>query len=167
MSNQHTRDIAGGATHSYVILQVGFYFAFMQSYFAFLIYAGIFGAGSYFLLPTYSPLFALANGLWSIIFVEWWRRQEIDLAVRWGVRGCARIQNRRAAFKADKEVEDPVSGQRVPVFSAWKRLGRQSLQLPFALLTCGLLASLFAGVFAIEIFLSEVYNGPGKSLFVR
>ncbi|KAF8453652.1 plasma membrane stress response protein-like protein [Terfezia claveryi] len=146
--------------------KVGFYFAFMQSYFAFLIYAGIFGAGSYFLLPAYSPLFALANGLWSIIFVEWWRRQEIDLAVRWGVRGCARIQNRRAAFKADKEVEDPVSGQRVPVFSAWKRLGRQSLQLPFALLTCGLLASLFAGVFAIEIFLSEVYNGPGKSLFV-
>lgn len=98
--------------------------------------------------------------------MEWWRRQEIDLAVHWGVRGCAKIQNRRAAFKADKEIEDPVTSQRVPVFSAWKRLGRQSLQVPFAVLTCGILASLFAAVFAIEIFLSEVYNGPGKSVLV-
>jgi len=146
--------------------KVGFYFAFLQSYFAFLIYAGLFGAASYFLLPAYSPIFALANGLWSIIFVEWWKRQEIDLAVRWGVRGCAKIQNRRAAFQSDHEVEDPVTGQKVPVFSAWKRLGRQSLQVPFALLTCGILASLYASVFAIEIFLSEVYNGPGKSALV-
>ncbi|KAF8477055.1 calcium-activated chloride channel-domain-containing protein [Kalaharituber pfeilii] len=146
--------------------KVGFYFAFLQNYFAFLIFPAIFGATSYFLLPAYSPLFALANGLWSIIFVEWWRRQEIDLGVRWGVRGCAKIQNKRAAFQPDGVVEDSVTGQRVPVFSAWKRLARQSLQVPFALIAAGILASLFAAVFGIEVFLSEIYNGPGKSVLV-
>ena len=149
-----------------MIIQVGFYFAFLQCYFGFLIIPAAFGIASFYLLPAYSPLFALANGLWSIVFVEWWRRQEIDLAVRWGVRGCSKIQNRRAAFKPDRVVEDPVTQQQVPIFSAWRRLARQGLQVPFALLTCGLLASLFAVVFGIEIFLSEVYNGPMKSLLV-
>lgn len=144
--------------------KVGFYFAFLQEYFKFLLFPAIFGATSFFFLPAYSPLFALANGLWSIIFVEWWRKQEVDLAVRWGVRGCAKIQTKRAAFKADGIVEDAITGERVPVFSSWKRLARQSLQIPFALLACGLLATFIAGVFGIEILIVEVYNGPGKNV---
>lgn len=101
-----------------------------------------------------------------MIFVEYWKRQEVDLAVRWGVRNVSSLQNRRAQFAHEKEVEDPVTGEVVKFFPAWRRLARQSLQIPFALGASALLSALYATVFAIEIFLSEVYNGPFKSVLV-
>lgn len=101
-----------------------------------------------------------------MIFVEYWKRQEIDLAVRWGVRNVSSLQNRRAQFVHENEIEDPVTGEVVKFFPAWKRLARQSLQIPFALGASGLLSALYATVFAIEIFLSEVYNGPFKTVLV-
>lgn len=101
-----------------------------------------------------------------MIFVEHWKRQEVDLAVRWGVRNVSSLQNRRAQFIHEKEVEDPVTCEVVKFFPAWKRLARQSLQIPFALGASALLSALYASVFAVEIFLSEVYNGPFKSVLV-
>jgi anoctamin-10 len=108
-------------------------------------------------------LFAVANCLWSVVFVEYWKRQEIDLAVRWGVRNVSQLQNKRAQFQYEKEVEDPVTGEVVKYFPAWKRLCRQLLQIPFALGASSALSALYASVFAIEILISEVYNGPFKS----
>lgn len=101
-----------------------------------------------------------------MIFVEHWKRQEVDLAVRWGVRNVSSLQNRRAQFVHEKEVEDPVTCEVVKFFPTWKRLARQSLQIPFALGASALLSALYASVFAVEIFLSEVYNGPFKSVLV-
>lgn len=146
--------------------QVAFYFAFLQSYLSFLIAAAAIGASAFFLLPAYSLAFAVTNCLWSVIFVEHWKRQEVDLAVRWGVRNVSSLQNRRAQFVHEKEVEDPVTCEVVKFFPAWKRLARQSLQVPFALGASAILSALYASVFAVEIFLSEVYNGPFKSVLV-
>lgn len=106
------------------------------------------------------------NGLWCVTFVEYWKRQEIDLGVRWGVKGVSSIQQKRRDFKHEKEVRDPVTGETVRIFPATKRLGRQLLQVPFALLAALALGTLIATCFGIEIFLSEVYNGPGQSLLV-
>ncbi|CUS07791.1 unnamed protein product [Tuber aestivum] len=124
------------------------------------------GVGSYFFLSQYSLAFAISNCLWSVIFVEYWKRQEVDLAVRWGVRNVSQLQNKRAQFVHEEEVEDPVTGEVVKFFPAWKRLCRQLLQIPFALGASGMLSALFAVVFVIEIFISEVYNGPFKSVLV-
>ncbi|KAL7266877.1 hypothetical protein RUND412_010559 [Rhizina undulata] len=144
--------------------KVAFYFAFLQCYFSFLIIAAAIGAGAYFFLPAYSLGFAIANCLWSVVFVEYWKRQELDLAVRWGVRKVSQVQRRRAAFQHESEIEDPVTGEIVKFFPAWKRLARQALQIPFALGASGILSALYAVVFAIEIFIAEVYNGPFKSV---
>lgn len=146
--------------------KVAFYFAFLQSYLSFLIIAAAIGAGAFFLLPAYSLTFAITNCLWSVIFVEYWKRQEVDLAVRWGVRNVSSLQNRRAQFKHHKEIEDPITGEVVKFFPAWHRLARQALQIPFALGASCLLSALYACVFAIEIFLTEVYNGPFKAVLV-
>ncbi|KAI5853032.1 calcium-activated chloride channel-domain-containing protein [Morchella snyderi] len=146
--------------------KVAFYFAFLQSYLSFLVIAAAIGAGAFFLLPSYSLTFAITNCLWSVIFVEYWKRQEVDLAVRWGVRNVSSLQNRRAQFKHHKEIEDPITGEVVKFFPAWHRLARQALQIPFALGASGLLSALYACVFAIEIFLTEVYNGPFKTVLV-
>ena len=54
----------------------------------------------------------------------------------------------------------------VMVFPESKRLVRQLLQIPFAILTTALLGTLIVVCFGIEVFISEVYDGPGKSILV-
>jgi anoctamin-10 len=125
-----------------------------------------FGLAAWALLGNFSPIYAVFNGLWCVTFIEYWKRQELDLGVRWGVRGVSAIQKKRRDFTHEKEVKDPVTGETVQVFPATKRLSRQLLSIPFALLAILALGTLIATCFGIEIFLSEVYNGPFKSVLV-
>lgn len=146
--------------------KIAFYFAFLQSYFMFLIFPAGFGFCAWVLLGTFSPVYAIINALWCIVFVEYWKKQETDLAVQWGVRGVSKIQLKRPAFKHEGIIKDPITGEDVKVYSPLKRLSRQLLQVPFALVSALVLGSLIAGCFAIEIFLSEIYDGPFKSYLV-
>ena len=147
--------------------KVAFYFAFLQSYFTFLIFPSVFGFSAWLLLGTYSPVYAVINCLWCVVFVEYWKHQETDLAVRWGVRGVSGIQVARREFLHEKEVKDPVTGEIVKIFPATKRLLRQLLQIPFAFIVIVVLGSFIATCFGIEVFLSEIYQGPFKSYLVR
>jgi anoctamin-10 len=101
-----------------------------------------------------------------VVFIEWWKRQEADLAIRWGVRNVSAIQEKRREFKHEKDVKDPITGETVQWFPAQKRLQRQLLQVPFAILAVIALGTLICTCFGIEIFISEVYNGPLKSVLV-
>jgi anoctamin-10 len=146
--------------------KIAFYFSFLQSYFLFLTFPAFFGFCSWVLLGKFSPIYAIVNGLWSIIFTEYWKKQETDLAVQWGVRGVSKIQRQRAAFKPEREVKDPITGDQIKIYSPMKRLARQLLQVPFAIGASLALGSLIAGCFGIEIFISEVYAGPFKAYLV-
>ncbi|CAF9925164.1 MAG: hypothetical protein ALECFALPRED_002914 [Alectoria fallacina] len=146
--------------------KVAYYFAFTQSYFAFLIFPAAFGFSSWVLLGHFSSIYAIVNCLWSVVFIEYWKRQEVDLGVRWGVKGVSAIQEKRREFQHEKEIKDPITGETLQVFPATKRLYRQLLQLPFAVLASLALGVIIATCFGIEIFLSEVYSGPFKSILV-
>ncbi|KAL8829298.1 MAG: hypothetical protein Q9191_002087 [Dirinaria sp. TL-2023a] len=146
--------------------KVAFYFAFTQSYFAFLVPLGGFGFAAWVLLGHFSPIYAILNGLWCITFVEYWKRQEVDLGFRWDVKGVSAISEKRKDFQHEKEVKDPVTGEIVRIFPETKRLARQALQIPFAILASLALGTLIATCFGIEIFLSEVYKGPLQSVLV-
>jgi anoctamin-10 len=146
--------------------QIAYYFAFLQSYFFFLVFLAAFGFSCWVLLGHFSTIYAIVNGLWCVIFVEWWKRQETDLAIRWGVRNVSAIQKKRREFEHEKEIKDPITGEIVRWFPAKKRLQRQLLQIPFAILAAVALGTLICTCFGIEIFLSEVYNGPLKSVLV-
>ncbi|KAG4027088.1 hypothetical protein MFRU_033g00590 [Monilinia fructicola] len=143
--------------------KIGFYFAFLQSYFMFLIFPAAFGFCAWVLFGQYSPIYAVVNGLWGIVYTEYWKKQETDLAVQWGVRGVSKIQHKRPDFKHEREIKDPVTGEQIKFYSPVKRLSRQLLQVPFALCATVILGSLIATCFAIEIFISEVYHGPFKA----
>ncbi|KAF1814789.1 DUF590-domain-containing protein [Eremomyces bilateralis CBS 781.70] len=146
--------------------RIAFYFAFTQSYFSFLLFPAVFGVSAYFLLGHFSPIYAIVNAFWCIIFTEYWKHQEVELAIRWGVRHVSQIENRRREFKHEKEIRDPVTGEMVTWFPVRKRLQRQLLQIPFAACVLVALGSLIATCFGIEIFISEIYNGPMKWLLV-
>ncbi|KAJ5730690.1 Acyl-CoA N-acyltransferase [Penicillium malachiteum] len=145
---------------------VGFYFAFLQSYFRFLIFPAVFGFGCWFLLGGYSIIYTVVNSLWCIIFVEYWKRQEVDLGCRWQTKGVSAVQTKRREFKPEKEVQDESTGEVRGVFPTTKRMQRQLLQIPFALLAATALGVIIATCFAIEIFISELYNGPLKTYLV-
>jgi anoctamin-10 len=121
--------------------KIAFYFAFTQSYFTFLVFPAAFGATAWLLLGKFSPIYAIASTLWCIVFVEFWKHQEVELGVRWGVRGVSSIQTKRKHYE-------------------------QLLQVPFALAAATILGSLIATCFGIEIFISEIYGGPLKSVLV-
>lgn len=146
--------------------KIAYYFAFTQSYFSFLLAPAAFGFSCWVLLGHFSPVYAVVNGLWCVVFIEYWKRQEVDLGVRWGVKGVSAIQEKRREFKHEKEVEDPITGETIQIFPATKRLTRQLLQIPFAVIASVALGTIIATCFGIEIFLSEVYNGPFKSYLV-
>ncbi|TVY14336.1 Uncharacterized protein LARI1_G007748 [Lachnellula arida] len=146
--------------------KIAFYFAFLQSYFLFLTFPAGFGFCSWVLLGKFSPIYAIINGLWCVIFVEYWKKQETDLAVQWGVRGVSKIQLKRPQFKHESTATDPITGEEMKVYSPFKRLARQLLQVPFALTAALVLGSLIAVCFGIEVFISEVYPGPFKTYLV-
>lgn len=112
-------------------------------------------------------VYTAINCLWCIIFVEYWKRQEVDLSCRWQTKGVSAVRTTRREFKPEKEVRDEGTGEMRGVFSASKRMRRQLLQIPFALLAAIALGAIIATCFAIEIFISELYNGPLKSYLVR
>src|SRR5437764_727758 len=131
-----------------------------------MMFPAVFGFSCWILLPRFSWIYAVVNGLWCVVFVERWKRQEFELAFRWGVRGVSAIEDRRRDFEYEKEIHDPITGETTLYFPAIKRLYRQLLQVPFALLASLALGSLIAICFGIEIFISEVYNGPLKFVLV-
>ncbi|KAM0343998.1 hypothetical protein ACHAPU_008056 [Fusarium lateritium] len=141
---------------------VAFYFAFLRSYFRFLVVPSAFGFVAWLLLGQFSFLYTLLCGLWSVIFLEYWKKQEVDLAVQWGVRGVSTIQQARPEFEWDREAEDPVTGEVVKVYEPMKRIKTQLLQIPFALACVVALGALIVTCNSLEVFINEVYNGPGK-----
>ncbi|KUI53766.1 hypothetical protein VP1G_01282 [Cytospora mali] len=146
--------------------KIAFYFAFMQAYFFFLLFPAAFGFGAWLILGQFSWFYGIVNCLWSVVFFEYWKKKEVDLAVEWGVRGVSRIQHPRPQFQFEREAQDPVTGEIVKVYPPLKRLQRQLLQLPFAIVCLLVLGSLIISCFSIEIFISEVYNGPFKKYLV-
>ncbi|KFH40217.1 hypothetical protein ACRE_091260 [Hapsidospora chrysogenum ATCC 11550] len=141
---------------------VAFYFAFVQSYFRFLLFPAAAGFAAWMLLGQFSVFYALVSCLWSVVFFEYWKKKEIDLAVNWGVRGVSNIHQQRPQFQWDYEAEDPVTGEPVKVYDPIKRIKTQLLQIPFALTCIIALGSLVVACNSLEVFINEVYTGGGK-----
>ncbi|TWU76631.1 hypothetical protein ED733_008259 [Metarhizium rileyi] len=141
---------------------VAFYFAFLGCYFRFLVFPAALGLGAWMLLGQFSFVYGLGCGLWSVVFLEYWKKKETDLAVRWGVRGVSALQLPRTQFEWDYEAEDAVTGEPVKVYPYMKRLKTQLLQIPFAIACVLVLGSLVVIANSLEIFINQVYDGPGK-----
>ncbi|KKZ64973.1 hypothetical protein EMCG_09118 [[Emmonsia] crescens] len=146
--------------------KIGFYFAFLQSYFSFLIFPAAFGVACWVLLGHFSIIYAIVNCLSCVVFAEMWKRQESDLRIRWQVKNVSEIRTKRREFQYLSKSVDPATGEESLVFPSTTRLSRQLLQAPFAIVAVLALGTLIATCFAIEIFISEVYAGPFKSYLV-
>ncbi|PFH59057.1 hypothetical protein XA68_12875 [Ophiocordyceps unilateralis] len=141
---------------------VALYFAFLRSYSTFIVFPAALGFAAWLLLGQFSYTYALGCGLWSVVFFEYWKKKELDLAVQWGVRGVSAIQHQRPGFQWEFETEDPITGEPRKVYPYVKRLQTQLLQIPFALASILVLGGLVVFCNSLEIFINEVYDGPFK-----
>ncbi|KAF2739811.1 hypothetical protein EJ04DRAFT_559707 [Polyplosphaeria fusca] len=141
--------------------KVAFYFAFLQTYFLFLTFPCAAGVLAWAFLPKYSLGFALIVGVWCTVFIEYWKIKEVDLSIRWGVRGVGGLKVNRPQFVYEREFVDS-GGRVIHYFPRWKRITRQLCVIPFIMVSTLLLGLLIVIVFAMETLIGEVYNGPYK-----
>lgn len=76
------------------------------------------------------------------------------------------VKVNRSQFKYEREYKDS-TGRTQYYFPRWKQAVRQLLQIPFVALSAMALGAMIVGVFALEILISEGYNGAYKSVIVR
>ncbi|KAF5620134.1 IST2 [Fusarium sp. NRRL 52700] len=141
--------------------KVAFYFAFIQAYLLFLTFPAITGVIAWLWLPRYSLAYGILTSVWCTIFLEYWKIQEIDLSLRWNVRGIQHVKVNRPQFKYDYEYVDE-GGRKHYYFPRWKKVVRQLLQIPFLIVAFLALGITIIAVFTIEILISETYAGPYK-----
>ncbi|PKX93403.1 anoctamin family protein [Aspergillus novofumigatus IBT 16806] len=142
--------------------KTAFYFAFIHCYSSFLVVPAVWGVICWLYFGPYSVNCAVVNCLWCIVFVEYWKIRETDLSLQWNVKGVGALKVSRPQYVWDKEVQDPITGETVRVFSMRKQLLRQLLLIPFATVATVALGTLIVVTFALEVFISEVYVGPLK-----
>ena len=142
--------------------QVAFYFAFIHCYSCFLVFPAIWGIICWYYFGPYSITFAVVNCLWCLVFVEFWKIRETDLSQRWNVKEVGALKVNRVQYVWEKEFKDPITGQLSKVFPARKQFLRQLLLIPFTSAATIVLGSLIVVTFALEVFISEVYNGSLK-----
>ncbi|OJJ50663.1 hypothetical protein ASPZODRAFT_55785 [Penicilliopsis zonata CBS 506.65] len=142
--------------------KVAFYFAFIHCYSLFLLFPTVCGVVCWLYGGPYSILFGILNGIWCIVFVEYWKIRETELSLRWKVKGSGVLKVNRIQYTWEKEVIDSITGEIHKVFSTKKQLLRQLLLIPFVFVASLALGTLIVGTFALEVFISEVYNGPLK-----
>jgi anoctamin-10 len=145
--------------------KIAFYFAFIQTYFRSLAFPCAAGIFAWAFLPKYSLFFAVVIGVWCTVFLEYWKIKQTDLAIRWNVRGVGDLKVNRPQFRYEKELIDS-AGRVRHHFPRWKRILRQSLVLPFVLVSTLFLGALITLVLAIETFISEAYEGAYKIYLV-
>ncbi|KAJ7498162.1 calcium-activated chloride channel-domain-containing protein [Mycena galericulata] len=126
---------------------VAMYFSFLHSYTQALVFPAVLGVLFFFFGSPYSPIYSILLVLWSVVYVEWWRIRERLLSLRFGTRGSARVERRRAQY---------IEG--VPW---WKKELRMIASLPVIALFAAVLVSLLTGIFVFEAFVTQLYTGPG------
>lgn len=139
--------------------KVAFYFAFIQTYLMFLTFPAITGVLTWLFLSQYSLAYAILTSIWCSVFLEYWKVQELDLSIRWKTRGVNKSKTNRPEFKYDSVLID-AHGRTRHHFPKWKHITRQLLQIPFIVLATVVLGAIICCVFAVEILISEAYDGP-------
>lgn len=146
--------------------KVAFYFAFIEAYVVFLTFPAVTGLIAWSWLPGYSVIYGIVTCVWCTVFLEYWKLQEIDLSIRWKVRGVGSVKITRPQFRWEKILVDE-AGRARHYCPKWKQVARQLLQIPFILFAVTILSVLMLAVFAIETLVSESYGGPFKNVMVR
>ena len=119
---------------------IAFYFAWLEFYTQWLVVPSIIGVllfvwqlyyGS--LDVAWSPIFSLFMAVWSMLFLEFWKRRNAELAQRWGVLHYEDEEVVRPQFIGEWK-QDASTGEMVRIYPAWRRAAKYAIvTVPFVL----------------------------------
>lgn len=141
---------------------IALYFEFLKHYIGYLVLLSIMGTIAYVKSKQYSMAYTYINLVGGVLFILSWKRRERYLASTWGVQNSHKlVQNNAELAALNKNFE---------VKSTYKHLERkdgsrfikQWAFVPVALAFVAVLFTFQMTCFALEIFMSEIYDGPLK-----
>lgn len=141
---------------------VGLYFAFFSFYLGALAILSGFGLTAFLRSRSYSLTYAFVNLVWGTGFWLLWKRREGYLTNFWGVQNSHKIDEYNAELTSLNRDFERVSSYKHRDRHDGIRFLKQVAFAPVALAFVAVLVSYQLGCFVIEIFLSEIYDGPGK-----
>ncbi|GEQ70911.1 hypothetical protein JCM33374_g4591 [Metschnikowia sp. JCM 33374] len=145
--------------------QVALYFEFLKFYILALGGLSVFGVVAYVKSKNYSLTYSFVNLIWGITFVLLWKRKERYLTNLWGVQNAHKVNEYDSEVSAISAASSgKESASHLKEHRGGKRFLRELAFAPIALLFVAVLVSYQLACFVLEIFLSEIYDGPGKVL---
>lgn len=141
---------------------IAFYFEFLKFYIGSLSILAVLGLVAKLRSKTLSLTYSFVNLIWGTVFWLLWKRRERYLANFWGVQNAHKIDEYNAELTSLNKDFERVSSYKHRDRHDGVRFVKQILFAPVALVFVAVLVSYQLGCFVIEIFLSEIYDGPGK-----
>jgi hypothetical protein len=146
---------------------IAFYFAWLEFYTHWLVLPSLVGIllflGQLYwgrIDIAYVPLFSLFMALWSILFLEFWKRRNAELAQRWGVLHYEDEEAVRPQFTGLWK-QDGATGDVVRVYPTWKRVATYCLTVPITLLFVGAMVLLLIAVYSTRDRLVAGFEASG------
>lgn len=143
--------------------QVAFYFEFLKFYCVSLAILSVLGLVAFLRSKSYSLTYSFVNLIWGTSFWLLWKRRERYLANFWGVQNAHKIDEYNAELTSLNKDFEKVSSYKHRDRNEGIRFIKQIAFGPVALGFVAVLVSYQLGCFVLEIFLSEIYDGPGKT----
>ena len=110
--------------------------------------------------------FSMVMLIWSVVYIEMWKRREQTLSLQLDVRNCSKHEKKRLEFKGDRMIRDEITGEQVPFTPAWKIFLRRVMSFPGVALGAFFLSIIVGCVFVLQLFLHEYYTGPFHQILV-
>lgn len=143
--------------------EVALYFEFFKFYLLGLAILSVFGVVAFFRSKNYSLTYSFVSLIWGTLFLLFWRRRELYLVNFWGVQNSHNVDKYNAELvTVNKGLNKGVQKEKSRKDGI--RFVKQLAFVPVALAFVAVLVSYQLGCFVVEIFLSEIYDGPGKSV---
>eukprot|EP00164_Ancoracysta_twista_P000608 GFYU01000804.1.p1 GENE.GFYU01000804.1~~GFYU01000804.1.p1 ORF type:complete len:773 (+),score=236.18 GFYU01000804.1:115-2433(+) len=141
--------------------RIALYFAWLGFYTKWLIVPSLFGL-ILFIVQVQNdnfdnagvPVYCCFLALWATFFLEFWKREQVQYAVNWGMTDYEEEEFTRPQFVPDAVKE--IAGEEQPVYATWKRLVKFAIGLPIilAFATCVVITVL--GVLLFRIVMAKV-----------
>lgn len=146
-------------------IQIALYFEFLKYYIYWLAGLSVVGIFQYLKKTrSFSLTYTFINLIWGTLFLAFWHRREQYLTNLWGVQNCHEIEDHLAELAQINKNFEKKSSYTHKSNNGGYRFVKELLFVPIALVFVAVLISYQLGCFFIEIFLTDIYDGPGKSL---
>lgn len=145
-------------------VQIALYFEFLKFYTTWLVALAVLGGVSF--LKTkhlFSLTYSFVSLIWGVLFLVFWSRKQLYLVNFWGVQNASKVDEHVAELASLNKNFEKESSYSHKHNADGVRFVKQLAFAPVALAFTAVLVSYQLGCFVLEIFLSEIYDGPGKA----